>query len=198
MFESIDVILAHSGGNGHDRLAALTTLVVSSLSLKQAAVGILTWKISGVPAGSKGMVKEITTKEVVINNHVQRVRGVMCTFEGVDVEVGPARYSVFDGQGCGVAFCEQLPLLLGWAITVHCAHGLPLDAVEIDFAVDTWSTFELDYTALSRVRSMSSLRVQGLRKNLIRVSRRAAHYYQKPLTEIGVDPTEDGRRSIAS
>lgn len=127
------------------------------------------------------------------------VRNVTCNFCGheVEVEVEAARFSAFDGVGREVAFCEQLPLLLRWAITVHRAQGLTLDAVEIDCGIDTWSTCGLVYTALSRVRSLLSLKVRGLRRDLIRVRSCAIRYYEGKLLEGGINPSEDGQPPVS-
>lgn len=193
VFDAVDVAVDASALAGQDVTAALRALVDSTLSLKESAVVILTRKVAGVPPGSRGVVRKIDCSDMVIDGQAQRVRRVTCVFSEKEVEVTPARFSVFDSVGREAAYCEQLPLLLGWAITVHRAQGLTLDAVEIDFNLDTWSTCGLVYTALSRVRSLSSLRLRGLRRDLIRVSRFALRYYEKKLIESGMDPTDDGR-----
>lgn len=154
---------------------------------------ILTRNLRDVPAGSRGIITDITSRSINISGQMQKVKTVMCDFGGEVVEVGRMRFSVFDAMGEEISFCEQQPLLLGRAITVHRAQGLTLDAVEIDFQLGTWSTCALVYTALSRVRSLSSLRVRGLQRHLIRVSMLAFSYYQASFQENGIDPAHDGR-----
>lgn len=193
VFDSADFIVDDGAVSERDLGDALRALVDSSLSLKESAVVILTRKLLGVPAGSRGLVKKISSKDVVINGRAQRLRSVTSVFGEIEVEVERVRFSVFDAMGREVGYCEQLPLLLGWAITVHRAQGMTLDAVEIDFNLDTWSTCGLVYTAFSRVRSLSSLRVRGLRRDLIRASRCAVAYYEEKLHESGVDAEDDGR-----
>lgn len=198
VFEVMDVVLEHDGVSGYELSAALRAMVDASLSLKESAVVVLTRKVAGVSLGTRGIVKQITSKAVVIDGRAQRVRSVTCDFGGQEVEVGCARFSAFDALGREVGYCEQLPLLLGWAITVHRAQGLTLDADEIDFGLDAWSTCGLVYTALSRVRSLSSLKVRGLRPDLVRVSRYALAYYEKQLLKCGIDPADDGKPPNAS
>lgn len=190
--KAIDVFLTGNLAQKNEAVATLRAAVDLSLTVKPSAVVILTRKVGSVPQGSRGVVREVLCREVLADGRLHRVESVVCAFDGCTVSVGRARFSAFDATGREVAFCEQVPLLLGWAITVHRAQGLTLDAVEIDFELDTWTTCGMVYTALSRARSMRSLRVRGLRKDLIRVSRFAVAYLNKAMREVGVDIESSG------
>lgn len=195
-FQVKDVFLTTDARVNKQALAALRASVDLTVTIKQSAAVILTRKVQDIVPGTRGVVKEIIKRSVVVDERFCQVKGVLCDFGGRVVEVGVARFPAYNSAGAEVAYCDQLPLLLGWAITVHRAQGLTLDAVEIDFHLDTWSTCGLVYTALSRARSLSALRVRGLRRDLIRVSRLAVAYYENSLRECGVAPEEDGRPSI--
>lgn len=197
-FDAQDVIVQESSGLVDDPSATLRSLGDSSLSLKLTAAVILTQKLQGIPAGSRGVVKDITVKKIGTEDGARAVKVVSCDFDGRVIGIEPVRFSAFDSEGIEVAFCEQLPLLLRWAVTVHRSQGMTLVAVEIDFGVGTWSTCGLVYTALSRVRSFSCLCVRGLNQGLIRVSRCALAYYERTLQENDVDPSSDGRPPLAS
>lgn len=195
-FLAKDVFLTTDSRFNKQAAAALRSSVDLVVPVKQSAVVILTRKVQDVVPGSRGIVKEVVTHDLLIEGRIDQVKGFICDFGGRVVEVDSLRFPAYDDVGVEVAYSEQIPLLLGWAITVHRFQGLTLDAVEIDFNLDTRSTYRLVYTALLRARSLSALRVCGLRGDLIRVSCIAVSFYEKNLHESGVAPEDHGRPPI--
>ncbi len=75
------------------------------------------------------------------------------------VHVEPHSWSLSE-DGRVRAEVSQLPLRLAWAITIHKSQGMSLDAAEIDLAKAF--TPGMGYVALSRVRGLDGLYLQGI------------------------------------
>lgn len=98
-------------------------------------------------------------------------RGVVVTFSdnkpvvelqnGRTIYVEPHSWSINE-DGKVRAEVSQLPLRLAWAITIHKSQGMSLDAAEVDLSKAF--TPGMGYVALSRVRSLKGLYLQGVNK----------------------------------
>ncbi len=80
---------------------------------------------------------------------------------GRKIHVEPHSWSLSE-DGKIRAEISQLPLRLAWAITIHKSQGMSLDAAEIDLSKAF--TPGMGYVALSRVRSLDGLYLQGLNR----------------------------------
>jgi len=91
---------------------------------------------------------------------------VIRTFNNHQVIAEPEQWS-YEENGVITAKISQVPLKLAWAITVHKSQGMTLDAAEIDLS----DAFErgMGYVALSRVRSLTGLKLMGLNEIALQV-----------------------------
>lgn len=85
--------------------------------------------------------------------------------DGSMIVVEPETWSVENDAGKVIASFQQIPLRLAWAITVHKSQGMTLAAAEINLS----QTFEKGqgYVALSRLKSLSGLRLLGFNQQAL-------------------------------
>ncbi|MCK5026951.1 MAG: helix-turn-helix domain-containing protein, partial [Candidatus Pacebacteria bacterium] len=95
---------------------------------------------------------------------------------------------LIDEDGEKLAEIYQLPLRLAWAITVHKSQGMSLDAAEIDLSKSF--TPGMGYVALSRVRTLSGLKLMGFNDTAKRVSDEVL-VYDKVLQESSEKAVEE-------
>ena len=97
---------------------------------------------------------------------------VIETSDGRTIKMEPQSWIV-EEDGKVKAEITQVPLRLAWAITVHKSQGMSLDAAEIDLR--NAFTYGQGYVALSRVRSLTGMKVIGLNSQALLVDPRVVH-----------------------
>lgn len=82
------------------------------------------------------------------------------------INVSSASWQI-EEEGKTKAEITQFPLRLAWAITVHKSQGMSLDAMEVDLSKSFVAG--MGYVALSRVRSLSGMKLLGFNDMSLRV-----------------------------
>ncbi len=86
---------------------------------------------------------------------------IVKTLAGKKIAVGFSKWTIEEEDEVK-AEISQIPLRLAWAITVHKSQGMNLDAAEIDLSKCFLEG--MGYVALSRLRSLSGLKLMGVNK----------------------------------
>ncbi|MBL7058033.1 AAA family ATPase [Patescibacteria group bacterium] len=72
---------------------------------------------------------------------------------------------------------KQIPLRLAWAITIHKSQGMSLDAAEIDLSKSF--ICGMGYVALSRVRTLSGIKLMGINNKALEVDSNVLEFDKK-------------------
>lgn len=105
---------------------------------------------------------------------------IVRTYSGAEIAVGRADWGVKEDDR-ELAAISQLPLRLAWAITVHKSQGMSLDAAEVDLSRSFIPG--MGYVALSRVRSLSGLKLMGMNQMALTVNQDVSEMDRKFLQQ---------------
>jgi len=106
---------------------------------------------------------------------------------GRTITIEPDTWELRDGDKKRASI-SQIPLRLAWAVTVHKSQGMTLDAARIN--LKRAFVEGMGYVALSRVKSLSSLQLEGLNQMALMVSQEALAIDNQLREQSGVATTE--------
>lgn len=135
----------------------LDNQISTEITLKEGAQVMCTYNIAdkGLYNGSRGVITKIYDNNEVdvyfTDGIVRRMSAVNYEYENDDI-----RYVRM-----------QIPLVLGYAFTIHKSQSLSLDYAILDLGVNVFSPGQF-YVALSRVRSEEGLYIKYLNTNAIK------------------------------
>lgn len=130
-----------------------------------------TYREDGVVNGSLGRVIRFTTKKLPV---VEFSNGAV-----IIVDFDQWAIEKFDNDSEEMkaeAKMKQIPLLLSWAITIHKSQGMTLDKARCD--ISRIFTCGQAYVALSRVRKIEDLYIDGINYEKISADPKIIKFYQ--------------------
>lgn len=96
---------------------------------------------------------------------------------GKQMTIPPFRWEVFGLQGKVVGSRLQIPLVLGWALSIHKSQGMTLNRVETD--VGRAFDYGQVYVALSRATNLEGLRLSGFNVNTVMAHGKVLKFYKQ-------------------
>lgn len=127
---------------------------------------------AGYYNGMKGVVVDCGEGHVTVE-----------TLDGEEITVSKSSWEKKDNRGKVLATMKQIPLILGWAVTIHKSQGMTLEYMKCDLSL----CFEYGqaYVALSRMKSMEGLSIsKPISKRDIKTDRTVVNYYRNLLTRL--------------
>lgn len=145
--------------------------IPESITLCVGVQVVLTWNIAqddGLINGSRGVVTEITP----LGPKIKFISGKEVLIEPIKI------YQEECEQDTMMPYISFIPVRLAYALSVHRSQGMTLDAVIIDIGE---SIFEYGqaYTALSRVKSLDSVRILHVRTKSFKTHEDVISFYKK-------------------
>lgn len=144
----------HAATNG-EITRDIEKTVPRQLELKVGAQVMVSKNINGAANGTLGIVKELLKDKVIIET-LDDNRKIECS-----VEIWEQFNYAWDDSAKKISSYKtgqykQIPLRLGWAITIHKSQGLTFDSVRIDLTGGVFAPGQV-YVALSRCRTLEKI-----------------------------------------
>lgn len=144
-------------------------------------------------ADSCGIPSEVVMclgAQVVVTSNVDAAKGLVNGTRGVVIGMGAdfVELSLLDGARVTVNFMEtfadddkqirvkHMPLKLAYAVSIHKSQGMTLDCVEMDLG-DSVFEYGQAYTAISRARSLASVKIVDVSKRAFKAHADVLKFY---------------------
>ena len=154
----------------------ITKTIPECLELKVGAKVVITKNINGAVNGSLAIVKEMYDDRVKIEV-CDTKKIVVCTFEKweqFEYEWDEINKKISSHK---IGEYSQIPLRLGWAITIHKSQGLTFNSIKIDLTKGVFAPGQT-YVALSRCKTLNKISlVKKLVSKDIIVEQRIIDFY---------------------
>lgn len=171
----------HANRSGYLKLIGENLPVSEELTLKVGARVMVKKNIEGAVNGSLGTVISCCDESVNVKLD-----------SGGTINIVPETWTTYkyeyDSESDSIEAVvlgkyTQIPLILGWSVTIHKSQGLTLDSVELDFGYGCFSHGQC-YTALSRCKTIEGLSLSTpIRKRDVIIDDKVIDFYNKMFKE---------------
>ena len=159
-------------------------MAVDSLVLKKNAQVLLIKNLDakkGLVNGSRGIIIGFDIKDNDEDEKKKIIHPIVRFANGLEQIILRDSWEI-KSQGKTVATRVQTPLILAWSLTIHKCQGMTLEKGEVSMT----RIFEKNqaYTALSRFKSLESLRITDWAPDTITTCRKAQKFYEDLAKEL--------------
>lgn len=147
------------------------------LELKVGAQVMMLKNMGSLVNGSRGTVVDFAAGEGPTFPVVQWMSGAVSVVGHHELHYETSR---------GHLTRRQLPLKLGWAMTIHKAQGMSIDLLDVDISC-VWEKGQA-YAALSRARTLEGLRVRAFDVRRFWTDHRVVQFYHDHVKQVGDCP----------
>ena len=130
--------------------------------------------------------------QIVITANINQEIGLVNGTRGIIIDTLPERviiktmnetYHSIEYHKCtstddSAIYFKYMPIKLAYALTIHKAQGMTLDAIEIDIGEKIFASGQA-YTALSRARSLNSIKIKSVSKDSFIIKDCVIDFYRK-------------------
>jgi len=129
----------------------------------------------GIVNGTRGSIINVKNNKVII----KRIDG-----SSYDIEYFKT-VNIEDKE----IYIYYMPLKLAYALTIHKAQGMTLDALEIDIGSNIFASGQA-YTAISRAKNLKSIKIKSVSKNSFIIKDSVLEFYKKVEEDIEIKNTK--------
>lgn len=125
----------------------------------------------------EGIWREGEDSLVLSGRHLDLIAPVVRFDNGITRHMGAERWEIYGTRGQEIGFRKQMPLLLGWALSIHKAQGMTLGEVETD--VGKAFDYGQVYVALSRATNIQGLRLRSFDARKVSIHEKVVGFYRE-------------------
>jgi ATP-dependent DNA helicase PIF1 len=119
----------------------------------------------GIVNGTRGVIKQLHYNSVVIKDTEGKLHNISYFKDIIDETKKSDKYHI-----------SHMPLKVSYALSIHKSQGMTIDALEIDLGENIFTCGQA-YTALSRAKSLKSIKIIDVSKQSFKINPYVKTFY---------------------